>query len=111
MVLFVFQEEVKFLSHSSVNHHPNLVKLIGFSSNGYRCKGPMNGVVYDLNPLDTLYNHTPKGIQSCFYGSILNFLTLKLEFTVRTSGIFFQSNFFRMCKLLFRRYTITMSFC
>ncbi|KAM7466153.1 hypothetical protein LguiB_013715 [Lonicera macranthoides] len=76
----VVDEEVKFLSHSSVNHHPNLAKLIGFSSNGYRCKGPMNGVVYDLNPLDNLYNHTPKGIQSCFCGSILNFLTLKLVY-------------------------------
>lgn len=71
MVLFVFQEEVKFLSHFSVNRHPNLVKLIGFSSNGYCCKGPVNGVVYDLNPLDTLYNHTPKGIQCCFKFSYL----------------------------------------
>ncbi|KAM7528752.1 hypothetical protein LguiB_032162 [Lonicera macranthoides] len=56
----VVDEEVRFLSHFSMNHHPNLVRLIGFSSNGYRYKGPVTGVVYDLNSLDTLYNHTLK---------------------------------------------------
>ena len=46
MILFGFQEEVKFLAHSSVNHCANLVKLIGFCS-----EEPDNGGVYDLNLL------------------------------------------------------------
>uniref|UniRef100_A0A5B7ALT5 Protein kinase domain-containing protein n=2 Tax=Davidia involucrata TaxID=16924 RepID=A0A5B7ALT5_DAVIN len=47
----VLDEEVKFLTYPSVNHHPNLVKLIGY------CRGAdVMGIVYDLNPRDTLHN-------------------------------------------------------
>ncbi|KAK2972466.1 hypothetical protein RJ640_003892 [Escallonia rubra] len=44
-------DELHFLRHPSVKTQPNLVKLIGYS-----CKGEPLGVVYDLNPLDTLHN-------------------------------------------------------
>uniref|UniRef100_A0A5B7ANN8 Protein kinase domain-containing protein n=1 Tax=Davidia involucrata TaxID=16924 RepID=A0A5B7ANN8_DAVIN len=47
----VLDEEVKFLTDPSVNHHPNLVKLIGY------CRGvDVKGVVYDLNLRDSLHN-------------------------------------------------------
>ncbi|KAM7462097.1 hypothetical protein LguiA_030218 [Lonicera macranthoides] len=72
----VTEEEVKFLSNPNVNYHPNLAKLIGYCSNGYCSEGPVNGVVYELNPLDSLYNHTAKGIKRIWsdvfsYGLIL----------------------------------------
>ncbi|KAA8536380.1 hypothetical protein F0562_028858 [Nyssa sinensis] len=44
-------EEAYFLQHPSVKNHPNLVKLIGYSG-----KGEPIGVVYDLDPRDTLHN-------------------------------------------------------
>ncbi|XP_059631756.1 probable serine/threonine-protein kinase PBL11 [Cornus florida] len=43
--------ECTFLKEPSVNHHPNLAKLMG-----YCCEDGLLGVVYDLNPLDTLRN-------------------------------------------------------
>ncbi|KAK9286892.1 hypothetical protein L1049_015299 [Liquidambar formosana] len=45
------RDEVYFLQHPSVKCHPNLVKLIGYCN-----EGDLFGVVYDLNPLDTLEN-------------------------------------------------------
>uniref|UniRef100_A0A5B6Z1J7 Protein kinase domain-containing protein n=1 Tax=Davidia involucrata TaxID=16924 RepID=A0A5B6Z1J7_DAVIN len=45
------KEEVLFLTHPSAHLHPNLVNLIGFC-----CEREVTGVVYDLNPLDTLHN-------------------------------------------------------
>uniref|UniRef100_A0A5B7BGM9 Protein kinase domain-containing protein n=1 Tax=Davidia involucrata TaxID=16924 RepID=A0A5B7BGM9_DAVIN len=45
------EDEVYFLQHPSVKNHPNLVKLIGYSE-----KGEPLGVVYDLDPRDTLHN-------------------------------------------------------
>ncbi|KAM7466193.1 hypothetical protein LguiB_013755 [Lonicera macranthoides] len=53
-------KEVKFLPR--MKYDPNLAKSTGFCSNGYYSGGPVNCVVYDLNPLDTLSNHTSKGI-------------------------------------------------
>ncbi|KAB2624955.1 protein kinase APK1B [Pyrus ussuriensis x Pyrus communis] len=50
---FVLPEEVEFLTHPTVNGHPNLVKL-----SGYCCEKEVEGVVYDLNPWDTLHNLT-----------------------------------------------------
>ncbi|KAK9271268.1 hypothetical protein L1049_026858 [Liquidambar formosana] len=47
--------------HPSVNDHPNLVQLIGYCQNSK----PL-GVVYDLNPIDTLHNLIAKGILSDF---------------------------------------------
>ncbi|KAK3016265.1 hypothetical protein RJ639_006096 [Escallonia herrerae] len=44
-------DELHFLKHPSVKTRGNLVKLIGYSR-----KGEPLGVVYDLNPLDTLHN-------------------------------------------------------
>ncbi|XP_062109542.1 probable serine/threonine-protein kinase PBL12 [Humulus lupulus] len=47
----MIKEEVKFLTHSSIHCHPNLVKLVGFC-----CEKEVRGVVYDLNPRGTLHN-------------------------------------------------------
>ncbi|KAK2983180.1 hypothetical protein RJ640_018525 [Escallonia rubra] len=44
-------DELRFLKHPNVRTRGNLVKLIGYSR-----KGEPLGVVYDLNPLDTLHN-------------------------------------------------------
>ncbi|BFG16090.1 hypothetical protein CerSpe_023640 [Prunus speciosa] len=49
------KEEVQFLTHPSINGHPNLVKLIG-----YCCEKEVKAVVYDFNPWDTLHNLTGK---------------------------------------------------
>ncbi|XP_061994965.1 probable serine/threonine-protein kinase PBL15 [Rosa rugosa] len=49
------KEEVQFLTQPSIKGYPNLVKLIG-----YCCEKEVKGVVYDLNPWDTLHNLTPK---------------------------------------------------
>ncbi|XP_050119694.1 probable serine/threonine-protein kinase PBL15 isoform X2 [Malus sylvestris] len=51
----VVKEEVEFLTHPTLNGYPNLVKLIG-----YCCEKEVKGVVYDLNPWDTLQNLTVK---------------------------------------------------
>ncbi|KAM1745108.1 hypothetical protein ACFX11_011907 [Malus domestica] len=51
----VVKEEVEFLTHPTLNDYPNLVKLIG-----YCCEKEVKGVVYDLNPWDTLQNLTVK---------------------------------------------------
>lgn len=56
MIWFLLQEEVEFLTHPTLNGHPNLVKLIA-----YCCEKEVKGVVYDLNPWDTLHNLTDKG--------------------------------------------------
>ncbi|XVE62162.1 hypothetical protein DITRI_Ditri06bG0096300 [Diplodiscus trichospermus] len=53
----MLNEELKFLTHPSMNCHPNLVKLIG-----YCYEEQMKGVVYDLNPMDTLHNVMTKDI-------------------------------------------------
>ncbi|XP_058190827.1 probable serine/threonine-protein kinase PBL15 isoform X1 [Rhododendron vialii] len=50
----MYDEEVRFLRDPTVNHHPNLVKFIGY------CPGEVKGVVYDLDPIDTLHNLTRK---------------------------------------------------
>ncbi|KAH7515479.1 hypothetical protein FEM48_Zijuj10G0030800 [Ziziphus jujuba var. spinosa] len=50
---WMVKEEVQFLTNPSVNRHPNLVKLIG-----YCCEKEVRGVVYELNPKDTLHNLT-----------------------------------------------------
>ncbi|KAH7546219.1 hypothetical protein FEM48_Zijuj01G0177300 [Ziziphus jujuba var. spinosa] len=47
------KEEVQFLMNPAVNRHPNLVILIG-----YCCEKEVRGVVYDLNPKNTLHNLT-----------------------------------------------------
>ncbi|XP_059631776.1 serine/threonine-protein kinase CDG1-like isoform X1 [Cornus florida] len=44
-------KECIFLMESSVNHHPSLVKLLG-----YCCEDSLLGVVYDLKPVDTVHN-------------------------------------------------------
>ncbi|KAG5554536.1 hypothetical protein RHGRI_012177 [Rhododendron griersonianum] len=44
-------EEVMFLTDASVVDHPNLVNVIG-----YCCDEQVRGVVYDLDPVDTLHN-------------------------------------------------------
>ncbi|KAM5568243.1 putative serine/threonine-protein kinase PBL15 [Rosa sericea] len=49
------KEEAQFLTQPSIKGYPNLVKLIG-----YCCEKEVKGVVYDLNPWDTLHNLTPK---------------------------------------------------
>ncbi|XP_058212038.1 serine/threonine-protein kinase RIPK-like isoform X3 [Rhododendron vialii] len=45
------KEEVMFLTDASVVDHPNLVNVIG-----YCCDEQVRGVVYDLDPVDTLHN-------------------------------------------------------
>ncbi|XVF56831.1 hypothetical protein PTKIN_Ptkin06aG0151800 [Pterospermum kingtungense] len=47
----LLNEELKVLTLPNMNTHPNLIKLIG-----YCCEEQMKGVVYDLNPMDTLHN-------------------------------------------------------
>ncbi|EXB40298.1 Serine/threonine-protein kinase BIK1 [Morus notabilis] len=47
----VVKGEVQFLTHPAMNGHPNLVKVIGVC-----CDKEVRGVVYDLNPRDTLHN-------------------------------------------------------
>lgn len=54
--LIRLKDEVFLLQHKTLEFHTHLVKLIGYCSEG----GHM-GVVYDLNPQDTLSNLIPKG--------------------------------------------------
>lgn len=53
----VLREEVKFWTNPTLKGYPNLVKLIG-----YTWERDVQGIVYDLNPLDTLHNVIMKGI-------------------------------------------------
>ncbi|KAM7462114.1 hypothetical protein LguiA_030235 [Lonicera macranthoides] len=64
----VVEEEGKFLSR--MKYDLNLAKSICFCSNGYCSGGPMNGVVYDLSPLDSLFNHTSKVPIGPVFGSL-----------------------------------------
>ncbi|CAK7322479.1 unnamed protein product [Dovyalis caffra] len=48
-------DEIVLLQHAKLVSHPNLVKLIG-----YCYEGENLGVIYDLNPLDTVYNLVAK---------------------------------------------------
>ncbi|XVE62519.1 hypothetical protein DITRI_Ditri06bG0124200 [Diplodiscus trichospermus] len=47
----MLNEELKFLTQPNMKSHPNLVKLIGYCR-----EEQMKGVIYDLNPMDTLHN-------------------------------------------------------
>ncbi|KAJ7950892.1 Receptor-like kinase [Quillaja saponaria] len=48
---FMIKEEVKFFTNPRMNGNPNLVKLIACC-----WEREIQGLVYDLNPLDTLHN-------------------------------------------------------
>lgn len=64
------QEEVMFLTDASVVDHPNLVNVIG-----YCCDEQVRGVVYDLDPVDTLHNMMLKGtIDPCSGVNLLLYL-------------------------------------
>ncbi|CAK7324773.1 unnamed protein product [Dovyalis caffra] len=52
------RDEIVLLQHAKLVYHPNLVKLIGYCYEGEKL-----GVVYDLNPLDTVYNLVAKGLE------------------------------------------------
>lgn len=49
-------EEVYLLKHPTIESHPHLVKLIGYCQEGEKL-----GVVYDIQPLNTVHNLLPKG--------------------------------------------------
>ncbi|KAL3350342.1 hypothetical protein AABB24_023034 [Solanum stoloniferum] len=44
------EDELKFLQAPKIRGNPNLVKVVGY------CRKEVVGVVYDINPLDTLHN-------------------------------------------------------
>ncbi|KAH0727268.1 hypothetical protein KY284_003133 [Solanum tuberosum] len=44
------EDELKFLQAPKIRGNPNLIKVVGY------CRKEIVGVVYDINPLDTLHN-------------------------------------------------------
>ena len=71
----VLQEEVKFWTNPTLRGYPNLVKLIG-----YTWERDAKGLVYDLNPLDTLDNVIMKGIKLLITSlQALMFITFKCQ--------------------------------
>ncbi|XP_059629962.1 probable serine/threonine-protein kinase PBL15 [Cornus florida] len=85
-----FPKECIFLMEPRVNHHPNLVKLLG-----YCCEDSLLGVVYDLKPLDTVENLIVKDHFSWLHrvkvaidlARLLKFLHgLELPYVVRNFG-------------------------
>ncbi|GAU30807.1 hypothetical protein TSUD_267270 [Trifolium subterraneum] len=48
---FIIKEEIKFWTNPNLKDCPNLTTFIG-----YTCERDIKGVVYDINPIDTLDN-------------------------------------------------------
>ncbi|CAK7350013.1 unnamed protein product [Dovyalis caffra] len=68
------RDEIVLLQHAKLVYHPNLVKLIGYCYEGEKL-----GVVYDLNPLDTVYNLVAKGIYCACVDAMVTWKTITMK--------------------------------
>ncbi|XVE62521.1 hypothetical protein DITRI_Ditri06bG0124200 [Diplodiscus trichospermus] len=70
----MLNEELKFLTQPNMKSHPNLVKLIGYCR-----EEQMKGVIYDLNPMDTLHNVMTKAGMWGTYSDVYSYGVIVIE--------------------------------